>query len=195
MKIVPDLTFNDQDIQDALKLAHPKLPLGKSLPNGIDIRVLRAGAISHCYFFDGKKAVGVASVQRDKIVTTSPTVKGIRFMQVGLLKDYRGLGLLYRAMNALCERYRIFASPQMTTAGKAMWINRIKLDKNHVYLIHKPGGLINYKGSPVQFLPIHKGNVNSRAKIAWDGSLQTRLIMVRPKDVLFKHFSIDWKND
>jgi hypothetical protein len=195
MKIIAQSTFTVDDIHDILKLASPDLPLGHKLPNGIELHILRAGPISHCFFYLGSKAIGVASMQREKIPTIRPAAHGLRFLQVGLLKEYQGLGILYRTMNVLCERYRIFASPQMTKAGQHMWIERIKLDKKHVYLIYKPTGLQSHKDKLVQFLPIHKGNIKSRIPIAWDGSLLTRLLMVYPSDVLIKRFEVDIKND
>src|SRR3954463_5487587 len=102
MKLISSLTFTVDDIKELLKLANPKLPLGKKLNNGIDIRVMRAGSQSNCFFFDGKKAVGVAVIQREKIVTIKPAANGLHFVKVGLLKDYQGLGIMFRAMNSLC---------------------------------------------------------------------------------------------
>jgi hypothetical protein len=195
VKIIAQSTFTVSDIKDALSQANSYLPLAHQLANGIVIRVLRAGPISHCYFFVGNKAIGVASVQREKITVLRPSVGGLRFLQVGLLKEYQGLGVLYRTMNELNKRFRIFASPQMTKAGQKMWLDRIRMDTKHVYLIFNPSFLQSNKGKSVLFLPIHKGNIKQRTNVAWDGSLLTRLMMVKQRDVLIKRYDVDIKND
>jgi hypothetical protein len=83
----------------------------------------------------------------------------------------------------------------MTKSGQKMWTERIRLDHKHVYLIYRPEGFYSTKDQLVKFLPLHKANVSARMSLAWDGSLQTRLMMVRPNDVIIKRFDVDVKND
>lgn len=198
MKIVSSATFTAKDIREQLELYQPNFPIGKKLPNNMTIRVMKEGPVSNLFLVDElrKMPVGVACVMRDKL-PISPSVTGVRVFASGLLKEYRGLGFMYRVLTALSEKYKVFASPSMTRSGQKMWMKRIALDQHHIFLIYRPGGFEvtqEVMGKEVKvevpFVPIRKATLKSRVTLAWDGSLHTRLIMVNPKDPLIKHYNL-----
>jgi len=195
MKILPQATFTLQDIKEALNLGSFHLPKLAKLPNGIVVRYLKEGSVTHLYLCSGtqKKIIGVASIQKDMLSTIHPVVKGIRISQMGLLREYRGLGLMWKLMSVLLQNYRVFASPAMTKKGRDMWITRIKLDITHPYLLYRPKGFQG-EGSVKLFLPINKNNVSKYKDVMWDGSLKTRLLLVSPADPLIKRYELDWKS-
>ncbi len=193
MKIIPQATFTAKDILDEMHNASTDLPVGKKLPNGFTIRVRREGAISHLYLYDEMNSafVGVASVQKDKISTLSPSIAGLRVFQTGLLKKYRGFGFVYRVISSLLDKYRVFASPSMTESGKKMWASRMLMDHKHAYLIYSPHGFdAEVKGKVVSmpFFKVDKYNHKVAVKLAWDGSLTTRLLAVKPNDPILKRY-------
>lgn len=199
MKITSSASFNAGDIREQLGLFHPDLPVGKKLPNGLTIRVLREGLVSNLFLYDEmrKIPVGVACVMKDKLLIT-PTVSGVRIFASGLLKEYRGLGFMYRVLNSLGEKYRVFASPSMTRSGQKMWMKRIAMDQHHAYLIYRPGGFEVHQevmGKEVKievpFIPIKKGSLHARTSLMFDGSLHTRLIMIDLKDQIMKRYNIN----
>lgn len=198
MKIVSDTTFTEQDIRETLSLASFQLPIVARLPNKFTIHTLKVGPTTHCFLADEsrKKFVGAASVMRDAIPFLEPSVKGVRIFQTGLLKEYRGLGFIWRVIDLLSQRYRVFAGPSMTMKGKTMWMKRITYDHKHVYLLTNPTGLYSpNKNQVMMFLPVHDHNIKEREKLAWDGSLKTRLIMVNKSDIVLRRYNIDIKND
>lgn len=193
MKIVPNITFTAKDIREQLAQASADLPTVVHLANGVDIKVLKEGSTSYLYLYDSNdnKFVGVASVEKDKLLPLR--VPGVAIKTVGLLKEYRGLGFIYRVLDKVAQTQRVIAGASMTKSGAKMWVDRIKLDRKHAYLIYRPQGF-ELDGGTVYFLPIGHHNVAHRARLAWDGSLKTRLIMLNLKDPLLRKFNVDLKN-
>lgn len=208
MKVVSDQAFTQKDIKDALSLASFQLPVVAKLPSEFTIRVLKVGAITHCFLADEarKKFVGVSSVLKESLPFLTPSIKGVRVFQTGLISDYQGLGFIWRVVNLVGERHRVFASPSMTPKGKAMWIKRITLDHKHVYLLTNPDGIRSErvmhenkgkedKPDRLMFVPVHAHNLKWRTQQAWDSSLKTRLLMVKKDDVIIRRYNVDVKND
>ena len=207
MKVVANATFTEQDIRDLLHLATWQLPVVQELPgHKMSIRNLKVGPVTHCFLADEAlhKFVGVASVMRDALPFLVPAVKGVRIFQSGLLKEYRGFGFIWRVIDLISRRYRVFAGPSMTISGKAMWMKRIQLDHRHIYLITNPDGIYSEgqtqqdpdkKDVKLMFVPIHAHNMKWREKQAWDGSMKTRLLMVNKEDSLLRRYNVDIKND
>jgi hypothetical protein len=195
MKVVGNATFNEKDIRDTLSLATATLPAVYKFPNGFQLRKMEVKPVTHYFLCHGTSFVGVASTQPDRLPFLQPTVKGIRVFQTGLLKDYRGFGFLWRVLDYLVTKERVFASPTMTTKGKQMWMKRIAMDKKHIYLGTNPDGLEvddpKEDGLTIKmFVPIHKNNIGAMQKVIWDGNLKTRLLMVKRSDVLIKRYEV-----
>lgn len=195
MKLVSALTYTAQDIRDQLAIATLDLKVARTLPNGkFSLRLLKEGAQTHVYLFDEEesKFVGVATFQKDKLPRAQHAVRGACLMQAGLLKEYRGVGYLWRVISMIADVNVVLASQQTTQKGMQMWLKRIKFDNKHAYLAYNPQGFGVMNGE--QMMPLRPNNYSGRVKSVWDGSLQTRLLCLPHKHPIIKRFNVDMKN-
>jgi hypothetical protein len=147
------------------------------LPAGFTLWTLKTKLGGYyCVILIDQQVVGYVLIVKT-LLQSKPKLKGWTVTQSYLQPEIRGVGIMRRVYDEIILKGRIFSAPTQTTQGMKMWLNRIKTDAQHVYLVYN---------SKKSFVRVTQQNLNQLKTQIWDGSPKTILITCLPKDPILK---------
>lgn len=149
-----------------------------TLPVGVDLNIYKAKRASAYYIIlisDGN-VIGYLLLIRTKLQTEAGDLAGWTVAHSFILPQVRKIGLMRRVYDLILSKGRMISSPVHTPQAVTMWVNRIKTDNRHLYL------LVTGSGKSQQVLVVDAQSIDSMKRAIWDGDIKTLLLCCQKND-------------
>ncbi len=152
------------------------------LPVGVALNTYKAKR-AHAYYIlltTEATVVGYLLLVKAKIDLATTTIAGWTVAHSYLVPQIRSIGIMRRVYDLILSKGRMISNPVMTPQGVTMWVNRIKTDNRHRYVI------FTGQGKNKQALPVTAHDVDSLKRTIWDGQTATLFVCYVPTDPKMK---------